>query len=120
MARMHSRKRGSSRSRPPKIAKMPEWYDISKEELDKLIIKLHDSGVPPSRIGLTLRDQYGVPSVRLIYGKNLSSFLEGKGMLSEIPEDLSNLMIRAMQLRRHLRNNRKDLDIMRALHYIES
>jgi small subunit ribosomal protein S15 len=120
MARMHSRKRGSSRSRPPKIAKMPEWYDISKEELDKLIIKLHDSGVPPSRIGLTLRDQYGVPSVRLIYGKNLSSFLEGKGMLSEIPEDLSNLMKRAMHLRRHLRNNQKDLHNKRALQLIEN
>lgn len=120
MARMHSRKRGSSRSRPPKIAKMPEWYDISKEELDKLIIKLHDSGVPPSRIGLTLRDQYGLPSVRLVYGKNLSSVLAGKGMLSEIPEDLSNLMRRAMHLRRHLRNNKKDLHNKRALQLIEN
>ncbi|MCJ7443755.1 MAG: 30S ribosomal protein S15 [Methanotrichaceae archaeon] len=120
MAKMHSRKRGSSRSRPPKIAKMPEWYDISKEELDKLIMKLHDSGVPPSRIGLTLRDQYGVPSVRLVYGKNLSSFLEGKGMLSEIPEDLSNLMKRAMHLRKHLKNNKKDLHNKRSLHLNEN
>jgi small subunit ribosomal protein S15 len=120
MAKMHSRKKGSSRSRPPMVAKTPEWCDISKDELDKFIMKLHESGLSPSRIGLILRDQYGIPSIKLIYGKNLNTFLKDKGVLSAIPEDLSSLMRRAIQLRRHLKSNQKDLHNKRALQLIEN
>ena len=96
MARMHSRKKGASRSRPPTVEKAPDWSDVSKEELEKLIIKLHDSGLPSTKIGLTLRDQYGVPSVKLVLGKNMNRFLKEKATLPEIPEDLGNLMRRAL------------------------
>ena len=78
MAKMHSRKKGSSRSRPPMAAKVPAWSDVSKEELEKTIMKLHESGLPSSRIGLTLRDQYGVPSTKLVLGKNLERLPEGE------------------------------------------
>jgi len=62
MAKLHSRKKGSSRLTTPATGKVPEWYDVSREELEKAIMKLHESGLPSSRIGLTLRDQYGVPA----------------------------------------------------------
>jgi NAD(P)-dependent dehydrogenase (short-subunit alcohol dehydrogenase family) len=32
MARMHSRKKGASRSRPPTTQKAPDWSDVSKED----------------------------------------------------------------------------------------
>jgi len=120
MARMHSRKKGSSRSRPPAVNKVPEWCDISKEELEKLVLKLHDSGLPSSRIGLTLRDQYGIPSVKPVLGKNLNRVLKDNNVLPEIPEDLGNLMRRALHIRRHLKNNAKDVHNKRALQLIES
>jgi small subunit ribosomal protein S15 len=120
MARMHSRKKGASRSRPPTTEKAPDWSDVSKEELEKLIIKLHDSGLPSTKIGLTLRDQYGVPSVKLVLGKNMNRFLNENATLSEIPEDLSNLMRRALHIRKHLRSNDKDLHNKRALQLMES
>ena len=120
MARMHSRKKGSSRSRPPAIAKNPEWCDTSKEELEKLIMKLHNTGLSPSKIGLTLRDQYGIPSVKLVAGKNLNRVLKDNSALPEIPEDLGNLMRRALHIRRHLKNNAKDVHNKRALQLIES
>jgi small subunit ribosomal protein S15 len=120
MARMHSRKKGSSRSRPPMGAKVPEWSDTSKEELEKLIMKLHDGGLPPSRIGLTLRDQYGVPSTKLVLGKNMNRFLKENNALPEIPEDLANLMRRALLIRKHLKSNNKDIHNKRALQLIES
>ncbi len=120
MARMHSRKKGSSRSRPPSVSKSPEWCDISKDELEKLIMKLQESGMTSSRIGLTLRDQYGVPSVKLILGKNLNGYSKDNGALPEMPEDLSNLMRRALHIRRHLKANDKDVHNKRALQLIES
>ncbi|VVB64900.1 30S ribosomal protein S15 [uncultured archaeon] len=120
MARMHSRKKGASRSRPPTVEKMPDWSDVSKEELEKLVIKLHDNGLPSTKIGLTLRDQYGVPSVKLVLGKNMNRFLKEKSSIPEIPEDLSNLMRHSLQVRKHLKTNVKDVHNKRALQLMEN
>jgi small subunit ribosomal protein S15 len=120
MARMHSRKKGASRSRPPTVEKVPDWSDVSKEELEKLVIKLHDSGLPSTKIGLTLRDQYGVPSVKLVLGKNMNRFLKENSSIPEIPEDLSNLMRHSLQVRKHLKTNVKDVHNKRALQLMEN
>jgi len=117
---MHSRKKGSSRSRPPLGGKLPQWCDTSKEELEKTILKLNDAGIRPAQMGLTLRDQYGIPSVKPILGKKLNKFLTEMGRSSEIPEDLGNLMIKALEIRKHLKNNEKDVHNARALQLTES
>lgn len=120
MAKMHTRRKGSSRSKPPFRESAPEWCEVSKAELEKHILKLHDSGLPPTKIGLALRDQYGVPNVKLILGENLTHFLKEKTEVGEIPEDLVNLMKKALLVRKHLRDNPKDVHNKRALHLIES
>jgi len=120
MAKLHSRKKGSSRSRPPMDRKVPAWSDVSKEELEKTIVKLHESGMPPSRIGLTLRDQYGVPSTKLVLDMNLNSFLKEKNALPDVPEDLSNLMRKALHIRKHIKANNKDVHNKRALQLTEN
>jgi small subunit ribosomal protein S15 len=120
MAKLHSRKKGSSRSRPPIVAKVPAWSDVSKEELEKTIMKLHESGMPSSRIGLTLRDQYGVPSTKLVLDMNLNSFLKEKNALPDVPEDLSNLMRKALHIRKHIKANNKDVHNKRALQLTEN
>ncbi len=120
MAKLHSRKKGSSRSRPPMVSKAPAWSDVSEEELEKAIMKLHDGGLPSSRIGLTLRDQYGVPNIKLVLGKNLSHFLKDNGALPELPEDLTNLMRKALHIRKHTGANKKDVHNKRALQLTEN
>ncbi len=120
MARMHSRKKGSSRSRPPIVASVPVWSDMSKEELEKVVIKLHESGLSSSRIGLTLRDQYGVPNVKMALGKNLNSVLRDNRLLPDIPEDISNLMRKVLHIRKHTKVNNKDVHNKRALQLTEN
>lgn len=120
MAKMHSRKGGSSRSRPPMVTKAPEWSDVSKEELEKTIMKLHDTGMSPSRIGLTLRDQYGVPNVKLVIGNSITGFLKDNNALGDIPEDLTNLMRKALHVRKHIKANKKDVHNKRALQLTEN
>ena len=117
---MHSRKKGSSRSRPPMGARVPAWSDMSQDEMEKVIMKLHDSGLSSAKIGLTLRDQYGVPSIKLVIGRNLNRYLKEKAALPEVPEDLGNLMRRALHIRKHLKMNDKDVHNKRALQLIES
>jgi small subunit ribosomal protein S15 len=101
-------------------SKAPAWSDVSKEELEKAIMKLHESGLPSSRIGLTLRDQYGVPNIKLMLGKNLNRFLKENGALPELPEDLSNLMRKALHIRKHTGANKKDVHNKRALQLTEN
>ncbi len=108
MARMHSDGRGSSGSTKPVTDKVPDWVDYSEEEVENLVVKLAKDDIPPSQIGLKLRDQYGIPSVKAITGKKITEILEENDLDSEIPEDLSNLLDKAEDIREHLDENPQD------------
>lgn len=120
MARMHARRRGASRSKRPTRESAPEWQGLDKNEIVEQIEKLAREGKPAATIGLILRDQYGVPDVRLATGKKMSEILAEKELNPAIPEDLQNLMKRTVTLRNHLVSHRKDNHNARGLHLIES
>ncbi len=90
------------------------------KKIEKIIVELAKQGIPPSKIGLILRDQYGVPSVRKATGKKLVQILREHNLAPEIPEDLFNLMKRAVNLHEHLAKHRKDKHSKRGLQMIES
>ncbi|MBU5682211.1 MAG: 30S ribosomal protein S15 [Candidatus Aenigmatarchaeota archaeon] len=92
----------------------------SKEEVEKLVVKLAREGYMPSMIGLILRDSYGIPNVKEITGKSILQILEKNDIRLEIPEDLLNLMRRAVRLREHLSIHKKDKSSQRGLILIES
>jgi small subunit ribosomal protein S15 len=120
MARMHTRRKGSSKSRPPFREAPPEWCDVSKEELEKHVLRLYESGLPTCQIGLNLRDQYGVPSAKLILGKKITQYLKENATMSDIPEDMANLMRKAIRMRKHLNNNNHDVHNKRWLQLTEN
>lgn len=119
MARMHSRKHGKSGSKKPMRREVPEWLGYSKDEVEKLIIKLAKEGNSASRVGLVLRDQYGIPDVRAL-GIRVSDIIEKHGMRKEVPEDMFNLMKKAVDLRRHLERNKRDYISKHGLELTES
>lgn len=120
MARMHARRKGKSHSTRPLVLTRPEWVEVDKGEVEKLVIDMAREGKGLSEIGMILRDQYGVPTARQVLGKKLLKFLEEKGISPEIPEDLKNLLERAQRLREHLRVHRKDWKNKHALELIEA
>lgn len=120
MARMHSRKRGTSQSHRPLNQQVPTWTRLSEKELEMLIAKLAKEGKSASEIGLILRDSYGVPSVKLILGKKIQQILDEKKLLPELPEDLMALIRRSVLLRKHLETNKQDMGAKRGLLLIES
>lgn len=91
-----------------------------KEEIEKLVVKLAKEGYKPSMIGLILRDSFGIFSVKEITGKNILKILEENEIKLEIPEDLLNLMKKAVKLREHLSIHKKDEHSRRGLILIES
>jgi small subunit ribosomal protein S15 len=120
MARMHSRKGGKSKSVKPDREGVPEWVPYSKQEVEEIILKLFKEGNNPSRIGLLLRDQYGVPDVRPIMGMKLTHVLEKNNVGLKLPEDLQNIINKSVALRSHLDKHKKDTHNRRSMNLMES
>ena len=120
MARMHTRRKGKSGSTRPMISENPAWVPLNATEIEDLIVKFAKDGMVSAKIGLVLRDQYGVPNVKLATGKSVTQIMEEKGVAGSLPEDLSNLMKRAIDLNVHLKVNRGDVSNRRGLNMIEA
>ncbi|MBR4503603.1 MAG: 30S ribosomal protein S15 [Candidatus Methanomethylophilaceae archaeon] len=120
MARMHTRRKGKSCSKHPMVSENPAWVTLSATEIEDLIAKLAKDGIVSAKIGLILRDQYGVPDVKLATGKTITKIMEEKNVMPSLPEDLSNLMRRAISLNGHLKENKGDISNKRGLNMIEA
>lgn len=118
MARMYSRKKGKSGSKRPAIS--ATFVGYSNEEIVRLVVKLSQDGLSTAQIGLVLKDQYGIPSVKTVTGKAIAKILEENKIIQEIPEDLFNLIKKAVNLHAHLEKNKKDAHSKRGLELLES
>ncbi|WP_049941168.1 30S ribosomal protein S15 [Halorhabdus utahensis] len=124
MARMHTRRRGSSDSDKPVADDPPEWSDVDEDDIEERVVELAEQGHSPSEIGVKLRDEgvqgTPIPDVSLATGKKVTEILEANDADPEIPEDLRNLMERAIRLREHMNDNPGDAQNKRALQNTES
>lgn len=109
MARMHSRKKGKSGSTKPSVKTVPTWVRYKPKEVELLVMKLAKEKHTASRIGIILRDLYGIPSVKALAKKTISQILAEKKMLPAIPDDLMALMKKSIMLKKHLEENKKDI-----------
>ncbi|MEE8183398.1 MAG: 30S ribosomal protein S15 [Thermoplasmata archaeon] len=120
MARMHAKKKGKSSSTRPYLTENPKWVKPKPKEIEDLVVRFSKEGLSSALVGLRLRDQHGVPSVRLATGKSISQILMENELTPSLPEDLANLMRKAVHLNGHLKTNPKDLHNKRGLHLIEA
>jgi len=120
MARMHARRRGKSGSTRPLVTENPDWVPIGEKEIEELIVKLAKDGATSSRIGMILRDQYGVPSVKLATGRSILEVMREQDQEPKLPEDMTSLMKKAVNLNQHLLENAKDESKRRNMQLIES
>ncbi len=120
MARMHARKRGKSGSKRPISKVTPQWFKLTPEEVESLVVKLAKEGHPPSIIGVILRDQYAVPLVKAVTGKTILQILKEHDVAPPIPEDLTNLMERARRMKLHLKRFKSDRYNRHRLQLVES
>ena len=118
MSRMYSRRKGKSRSRKPSELKAP-WVTHKPEEIEEIVVKLAKKGHQTAQIGLILRDQYGIPTVRINQVK-LSHILKKHSLSTLIPDDLFNLLKKAVSLYGHMERNKTDYTSKRGLEITES
>ena len=120
MARMHSKGKGTSGSSKPNNDTAPSWSESDKGTVEELILKYANDGHSSAKIGSLLRDIHAVPDVRLVMGERISQTLSRNNLDSTYPEDMMNLMRKALSLIDHLSSNKKDLHNRRQLELCES
>jgi len=120
MGRLHTHNHGKAHSTRPSQVKVPSWINQDPKEVEELIIKYAKEGLTSSQIGIKLRDQYSIPLVKPIIKKTISQVLEENDLYPEIPEDLNNIVTKAVGLQKHLKSNRGDRRNVRSLELIEA
>lgn len=120
MARKYSGKKGKSGSSKVLDKKQPVWVRYKAKEAEMLVVKLAKEGRSTSEIGIMLRDKYGIPSIKQITDKSILQIIDEKKLSPKLPEDLMNLIRRALAIREHLEENHKDTTAKRGLELTES
>ena len=120
MGRLHSHRHGQSHSIRPITPSSPTWVKQNTQEIEELVLKYAKDGLTTSEIGVKLRDQYAIPLVRTITKKSITEILEQKGIKQEMPEDLNNIVRKALGLQKHLKTHTSDRRNVRSLELLEA
>ena len=88
----------------------PVWLKYTQKEVEAIILKLADKGMTAEKIGLTLRDQYGIPKAK-IYGIKIKSVLKDK---FKEPTTI-NLKAKLEKVIGHYKKNKQDKKAERSL-----
>ena len=120
MGRLHSHNYGKSHSTRPLNPKTPSWIKQDPKEIEELIVKYAKEDLSASQIGVKLRDQYSIPLVKPIIKKSITQVLDEKGLKPDLPEDLNNIVKKAIGLQKHLKANKGDNRNVRSLELIEA
>jgi small subunit ribosomal protein S13e len=117
---MHTPGKGIARSALPYRRTPATWCKVEADKVKEEIFKAAKRGMTPSAIGVILRDSQGIAQVNSITGSKILRILKAAGLAPELPEDLYHLIKKAVNIRRHLEKNRKDIDSKFRLILVES
>ena len=120
MGRLHSHNYGKSHSTRPLDPKAPSWITQDAKEIEELIVKYAKDDFTVSQIGVKLRYQHSIPLVKPIIKKTISQVLEENDLKTDLPEDLNNILKKAIGLQKHLKANKGDNRNVRSLELIEA
>ena len=120
MGRLHTHNHGKSHSTRPILLKVPSWVTLNTQQIEDLIVKYGKEGLTSSQIGNKLRDQHAIPLVKPIIKKSIQDVLGANDLKTELPEDLDNIVKKAVGLKKHLKNNKVDNRNVRSLELIEA
>jgi small subunit ribosomal protein S15 len=120
MGRLHTHRHGKSHTIRPATLRAPSWITLSPKEIEELVVKYTKDGLTPSQIGLKLRDQHSIPLIKPITKKTIGQILKENDLQAEMPEDLDNIVRKAVGLQKHLKTNKGDNRNVRSLELIEA
>jgi small subunit ribosomal protein S15 len=97
----------------PKVKKVSKLSDMPAHEIERTVVELANKGKTAAEIGMHLRDDFGVLNVRKSVGKKIEQIMASHKVLSEMPQDLLNLIKHSVALQKHMKENTKDMTAKR-------
>ena len=89
----------------------PTWLKQDIKEVEAIIVKLAKQGLGPEKIGLVLRDEYGIPTAKL-FGKKIGQILKENNLYKD--SDMEHLTKKEEIIKKHLEKNKQDKKAGRA------
>jgi small subunit ribosomal protein S13e len=117
---MHTPGKGISKSALPYKRTPASWVKQTAADVEDRVCKFAKKGLTPSQIGVILRDSQGIAQVKSVTGSKILRILKKNGLAPAIPEDLYQLVKKAVAIRKHLGIFRKDKDSKFRLILVES
>lgn len=90
----------------------PVWLKYTDKEVKAIILKLAEKGLTSEKIGLVLRDQYGIPKTKL-YKIKIGKVLKENKKYQD--STYKNLNIKLEKIIKHFEKNKQDKKSERAL-----
>lgn len=118
MATIYGKGRGKAGSHSPKQEK-PYWLKLQSKEIEELIVKLAKQEMPSAKIGLVLRDTYGIPSTKAAIGKKIQQVLK-ENKIAVVDENTAALQRKHARLSKHTEKNKQDKVAKRGKQLTES
>ncbi len=119
MATLYGHGKGKARSHKPVDLK-PKWIEIKGEDAEILVLELSKKGVGEAKIGLILRDSYGIPSIKALTGKSTRQIIKESTKEERVPYEIINLIKRLKVTRKHYEKNKQDKTAKRGIQLIEA
>ena len=85
--------------------KKTDWIKIKPAELTKIVTELYKQGESLAKIGLVLRDKYGIPKAKIL-GKRIKEILEEAKVT--IRSESENIQKKIDALNKHIEKNKHD------------
>lgn len=92
MGCVHTPRKGLSQLALPYHRSVPTQLELMSDNVKEQVYKLAKKGLPPSPIGMILRESHSVAQVGFMKGNKILRILESKGLVPDLPEDLYYLL----------------------------
>jgi len=92
------------------MAEKADWTKIKPQDVEKLIVDLGKQGIPHEKIGLILRDQHGIPKVKLL-GLKIKKVLLKNNI--DLDSEKKNIINKIEGLKKHSEKNKHDYTAIR-------
>lgn len=109
---MTKRKQDKAKKTEIKEIEKPVWLNFSDKDVEAIILKLAKQGITSEKIGIALRDSYGIPTTKF-FGKKISRILKENKIYKDA--SLENLEKKQKIIEKHLEKNKQDKKSKRAL-----
>ncbi|MCX8158912.1 MAG: 30S ribosomal protein S15 [Candidatus Pacearchaeota archaeon] len=92
--------------------KNTDWIKTKPMEVEKLVIELYKQNETPSKIGMILRDKYGIPKAKVL-GKKITKIIKNANL--PLKSEKEQILAKIENMKRHLEKNKKDKNSKRYL-----